>query len=159
MRELIKDDRHRIRRDHRYAANKCSNAHDQRPKTDIEEGRQHHPYRHHKLDPQPCTEHVYRASTSHKAAIYDGHDEQENDIQRKVITKMLRQNVVNLDIDKWSRAQELEHSCEAESARQHIAQHTLMTKQRGEVTDRGTNVKLLPTFNRQGFINKEEDHR
>ena len=140
VRELIQNHRHRIGRHHRHAADKGRYADHQRPEAHAQKRAHHQPDRHHKLDPQPRAKHVQRPHPPDKAAVDDGHDEQEDDIKRKVIAEVLRRHVVKLDVDKRPGAQEREHSGKAEPACQHIAEHALVAKQRGKVADGSTDV-------------------
>ncbi len=61
-----------------------------------------------------------------------GHQKQKNDVQRKIVAKVLRRDVVYIDVDKGTGAKEREHAREAKAARQHIAQYPLVAEQSGQ---------------------------
>ncbi|MPN38153.1 hypothetical protein SDC9_185677 [bioreactor metagenome] len=66
--------------------------------------------------------------------------------------------MVDLNVDKGSSAQKREHPGKTESAGQHIAQHTFMTKQRGKVANSSTQAKRLATLYRQSLFDQCKDH-
>ncbi len=54
----------------------------------------------------PGAEHTQRPYPPHKPAVEHGHQKQKNDVQRKIVAKVLRRDVVYIDVDKGTGAKE-----------------------------------------------------